>query len=553
MSLQVPLFTVIPDETVRVAKAAFPRGNRYLQLRDTFGPLFDSADFHHLFSAEGRPAEDPARLAVITVLQFVERLSDEQAANAVRSRIDWKYLLALPLDDAGFDASVLSEFRTRLLAGQAEQLLFETLLTRFREFGLLRARGRQRSDSTHVLASVRALNRLECVGATLRHALNCLAVVAPEWLVAQSQPAWLERSGPRFLDDRLPESKAEREVLATEVGADGQALLAAIAAPEAPRWLGEVPAIHILRRVWIQNYTWTAAGTLRWRTNEELPPAGQFISSPYDLDAHYSQKRTTSWVGYKVHLTESCDDDAPHLITNVETTAATTADDAVTPTIHAALAERDLLPSVHLADTGFIDAELLVDSDRQYAIDLLGPVRGDYHRQAREGQGFAAHDFRIDWEAEQATCPGGRQSLSWTPAIDKRTNPVIKIKFSTRDCKPCPHRAQCTSAQRRTITLRPQEQHAALQAARVRQTTPEFKAAYAKRAGVEGTISLGVRSHGLRRSRYIGQPKTHLQHLATAAGINLVRVADWLDEHPRAKTRQSTFERLYRSRALAAA
>ncbi len=254
-----------------------------------------------------------------------------------------------------------------------------------------------------------------------------------------------------------------------------------------------------------------------------------------------------------MHLTESCDDDAPHLITNVETTAATTADDAVTPTIHAALAERDLLPSIHLADTGFIDAELLVESDRQYAIDLLGPVRGDYHRQAREGQGFAAQDFSIDWQTEQATCPGGRQSLSWTPAIDKRTNRVIKIKFSMRDCKPCPHRAQCTTAKRRTITIRPQDQYAALQAARVRQTTPEFKPTYAKRAGVEGTISVGVRTNGLRRSRYVGQPKTHLQHLATAAGINLLRVADWLDERPRAKTRQSTFERLYRSRAPTAA
>ena len=400
MSLHVPLFAVIPEDTARVAKAAFPTGNRYLRLRDTFGPLFDSRDFQHLFSPEGRPAEDPARLAVITIVQFVERLSDEQAANAVRSRIDLKYVLALPLEDAGFDASVLSEFRTRLLQGQAEHLLFEVLLTTFRDAGLLRTRGRQRSDSTHVLATVRALNRLEGVGATFRHALNCLAVVAPDWIVAHSQPAWLERYGPRFADDRLPESTAEREALATTIGADGQALLTAIAAPDALPWLDQVPAVHTLGGVWIQNYTWTLQGTLRWRTHEELPPAGQFISSPYDLDAHYSQKRTTSWVGYKVHLTESCDDDLPHLITNVETTAATTADDAVTPRIHAALAERDLLPSVHLADTGFVDAELLVESDRQYAIDLLGPVRGNYHRQAREDHGFAAHNFRIDWDAE---------------------------------------------------------------------------------------------------------------------------------------------------------
>jgi transposase len=289
------------------------------------------------------------------------------------------------------------------------------------------------------------------------------------------------------LDDRLPESKVEREALATVIGADGQVLLTAINAPDAPGWLREIPAVSTLRRVWIQNYTWNLDGTLRWRTSEELPPSGQLISSPYDLDARYSQKRTTSWIGYKVHVTESCDADLPHLITNVETTMATTADDAVTPTIHASLAQRDLLPAVHLVDTGFVDAELIVESDRQYAVDLLGPVRGDYKWQARAGQGFAARDFTINWTTEQATCPAGRTSLSWTPAIDKRTNAVIKIKFSMRDCQPCVHRVHCTKAKRRTITVRPQEQHVALQATRVRQTTPEFKVTYAKRAGVEGT------------------------------------------------------------------
>jgi transposase len=392
---------------------------------------------------------------------------------------------------------------------------------------------------------VRALNRLECVGATLRHALNSLAVVLPNWLLAHSNRDWVDRYGPRFLDGRLPESKNEREALATIIGADGCALLIAIYATDTPEWLRNVPAVQTLRQVWIQNYTWTVQGTLRWRTNEELPPARQFISSPYDLDAHYSQKRTTSWVGYKVHLSESCDAKLPHLITNVETTSATTADDAVTPVIHAALEQRNLLPAVHLVDTGFIDAELLVDSEREYGVDLLGPVRGNYHRQAQEGQGFAAQDFTIDWASLQATCPVGNTSISWTPAIDKRTNAVIKIKFSMRDCKRCVHRVQCTTGPRRTITIRPKDQYLALQRTRARQGTTEFKQAYAKRAGIEGTISQGVRVTGLRRARYVGEAKTHLQHLATATAINLLRVCDWLDERPRATTRQSRFERLY--------
>ena len=288
MSLNAPSFYVIPEETRRVAQAAFPKGNRYLCVRDTFGSLFSNVDFQHLFSNEGRPAEDPARLALITMLQFPERLSDQRAADAVRSCIDWKYLLALPLDDAGFDPSVLSEFRTRLLLGNAEHLLFEAMLSQFRDYGLLWARGRQRIDSTHVLAAVRALNRLECVGATLRHLLNSLAIVAPEWVVAQSQPAWHRRYGARCDDYRLPESKDGRDALATVVGADGLALLTAIYTPDAPRWLREVPAVQTMCQVWIRNYTWTAQGTSRWHTNDELPPASQFISSPHDPDARYS-------------------------------------------------------------------------------------------------------------------------------------------------------------------------------------------------------------------------------------------------------------------------
>ncbi len=546
MSLNAPLFYVIPDETVQVAKAAFPKGNRYLLLRDTFGLLFHNPDFAYLFSHTGQPAEDPARLALITILQFAERLSDEQAADAVRSRIDWKYLLALPLTDAGFDPSVLSEFRKRLVDGNAEHLLFDILLTQFRVQGLLRVRGRQRSDSTHVLAAVRALNRLECVGATMRHALNSLAVVVPDWLLAHSHPDWLERYGPRMEDYRLPESKDDRVAFATIIGADGLTLLQAITATASHDWLCSIPAVQTLRQVWIQNYTWTEQDTLRWRTNEEIPPSAQYIGSPYDLEARYSQKRSTSWVGYKIHLTESCDADLPHLITNVETTIATTPDDAVTAQIHQSLKQRDLLPDVHLVDMGYIDAELLVESEQQYQLDLLGPVRGDYRRQGQENKGFAAADFVIDWDARQARCPAGCTSINWNPTIDQRENPVIRIKFAMRDCHACAHRSDCTDGKRRCISIRPREQYEALQQRRKRERTESFKQEYAKRAGVEGTISQGVRRCDIRHARYRGLPKTRLQHLATAAALNLVRVADWLDETPRAKTRHSTFERLYR-------
>jgi transposase len=177
--LRPMLIEPVPPETARVARAAFPKGHRYLRLADELDTLFTDEAFLALFPTHGQPAQPPWRLALVTLLQFAEGLSDRQAANAVRSRIDWKYVLRLELTDAGFDASVLSAFRSRLITGAAESLLFDTLLTWCRNRQLVNARGRQRTDSTHILAAVRVLNRIEVVGETLRHALNTLAVVAP--------------------------------------------------------------------------------------------------------------------------------------------------------------------------------------------------------------------------------------------------------------------------------------------------------------------------------------------------------------------------------------
>jgi transposase len=230
----------------------------------------------------------------------------------------------------------------------------------------------------------------------------------------------------------------------------------------------------------------------------------------------------------------------------VETTDAPAGDsDAVVP-IHEALEERDLLPSTHLVDTGYVEAKLLVKTSREYEVDLYGPTRADYHWQSQAGRGFGAESFRIDWDKQQATCPEGKTSLSWTPAVDRGDNKVIKIKFSRIDCKLCPSRPLCTTTKhlRRTVTIRTQEAYEALQAARRRQQSEEFKEQYKKRAGVEGTISQAIRAFGMRRSRYIGLAKTHLQHLLTAAALNLVRLGEWLIETPRAATRSSHFERL---------
>jgi transposase len=548
MSLKAQSIPEVPQDTQRVARAAFPQGCWCMTIRDQLGVVYDDARFQAVFSVRGQPAESPWRLALVCILQFVENLSDRQAANAVRARIDWKYLLSLDLEDSGFDDSVLSEFRSRLLAGGVEQLLLDTLLAHLKGQGLLKARGKQRTDSSHVLAAVRALNRLECVGETLRHTLNALAVAAPDWLLIHAQAEWVDRYGPRVDDYRLPKGESERVAYAEVIGADGQRLLEAIDAPDAPEWLGQVAAVIILRQVWEQNYRWEA-GRWHWRSSEEIPAAQAYIGSPYDPDARYSKKRSTSWVGYKVHLTQTCDPDRPHLITHVETTIATTPDDGVVSAIHDDLASKTLLPELHLADGGYVTASLLVDSQKHYQVDLYGPARANFHWQAREAKGFAVDDFQIDWAQQQAICPAAHVSSSWTPALDNRGKPVIKVKFSVKDCKPCPVRQLCTRSkhQRRTLSIRTDESYQALQAARQRQQSADFVERYALRAGVEGTISQAVRTFAMRRSRYFGLAKTHLQHVLIAVGLNLTRLADWLAGHSPAQTRTSPFVKLYQA------
>ena len=249
-----------------------------LRLRDELGAIYEDRAFAELFPSRGQRAEAPWRLAVVTVLQFVEGLSDRQAADAVRSRIDWKYALGLELSDPGFDHTVLSEFRARLVTGQAVGLLLEALLRRAKARGLVRVRGRQRTDSTHVLAAVRVLNRLERVGETLRAALNSLAVVAPDWLRSIAPPAWYERYGERVEHYNLPKSEAGRREHAALIGADGQLLMEAIDQAVAEPWLQHVPTVEVLRRVWDEQYI-AEAGVLRWREIKEIPTPSEMISS----------------------------------------------------------------------------------------------------------------------------------------------------------------------------------------------------------------------------------------------------------------------------------
>jgi transposase len=544
MTLRPQSLPPVPEATVAAVQAAFPKGNLYVELRAEFGPLYDDQLFADLYPPAGRPVEvAPWRLALVVVMQYIEGLTDRQAADAVRRCMDWKYALSLELADPGFDFTLLHDFRCRVLAHEAGQRFLDTFLAACKARGWLKARGTQRTDSTHVLAAIRTLHRLECVLEAMHYALNQLSDVAPAWVRQEVPLEWYTRYGLRSDQARLPKDTSKREVLARQVGADGYQLLEWVRAADPALGLRELPALEALRRIWLQQYyrcTVPGRETLRWRIGDEQPPAAVRITSPYDLEARYSSKRETYWVGYKVHLTETCDADHPDLITQVMTTPATTPDSVMGPAIQQDLANRDLLPGTHVLDSGYVDADLLVTAQTQHQIEVIGPPFGSYSRQRREGRGYDLQAFVIDWEGQQARCPQGHTSVNWRPGHDVSGDPVIRIRFDGATCHACPTRLACTSAKGapRQLSVRLQPHHEALQTARQRQETPEFKAQYALRAGVESSLSQGTRRFDLRRSRYLGLTRTHLQQLLTATAMNIVRVIAWSRGEPLGERRR---------------
>lgn len=537
--------TPVPKQTALVAHAAFAKGNIYIWLRDELGQIYSDEDFADLYAQRGQPGWSAWRLAMVCVMQFMEDLSDRQAADAVRGRIDWKYALGLELNDSGFDYSLLSEFRQRLLSGAAEARLLDQLLTHLKQGNWLNKGSKQRTDSTHVLAAIRTLNRLESVGEMLRAALNAIARVEPEWLQSWVSPEWYKRYSKTIQEYYLPKNKSERTALAEQIGRDGMELLDRLWRDETPKSLGNLEVIERLRQHWIAQF-YLDQGLVKLRPANQLPPSGNRLDSPYEPDSRYGNKRSQTWHGYKVHVSETCEPEQVHLITHIQTTPAHIQDIEQTANIHAALDKKSLLPGQHFVDAGYVDAQLLVSSQLNYEIDLVGPVRRDPSWQASQPEAYDCSRFSIDWETQTVTCPQGQKSKSWTPNNDSWHNPVITVNFAKKACRECPTRSLCTHSINypRSLTLHTKDQQEALQQARRLQTTPQWRENYNTRAGIEGTISQAVTACGLRHNRYRGLAKTRLQHIAIATAINLKRLWAWVQDTPIAKTRTSAFASL---------
>ncbi|KPI01857.1 hypothetical protein OK006_7877 [Actinobacteria bacterium OK006] len=529
----------VPELTARVVRAAFPKGTLAVRVREALGPLFEDESFAEAFAKRGRPAVSPGALALVSVLQYAEGLTDRQVADQVRARMDWKFLLGLELDDPGFDFSVLSDFRARLIEHGLEEKVLDLVLERISALGLLRSGGRQRTDSTHVLAAVRTLNRMEFVGETLRAALEALAVAAPDWLSGLVTADWAKRYGARVDSYRFPKGENVRAQWAEQVGRDGFTVLEAVHAPGAPCWLRQIPAVQVLRRAWVEQYHRDGEG-VRWREGKDLPPARRRLSSPYDPDARYGLKRGSGWCGYKTHLSETCEPDAPHLITHVFTTDATVADSEVTEAVHHGMARRELLPDEHDVDAGYVTAAHIVTARDAHRVELLGPVGLDTCHENHDGEHFTQSAFTVDWDAKKAVCPQGKVSASWSDQRKSSGTPVSRVHFTAQDCAACPVRGKCTRASNgkwgRSLTLLPREQQQVLDQRRQEQRTEAWKKRYDIRAGVEGTISQAVRRTGIRHT---GQRKTHLGNVLAATAINIIRLDAWLNDTPFGPTRTS--------------
>jgi hypothetical protein len=265
------------------------------------------------------------------------------------------------------------------------------------------------------------------------------------------------------------------------IGRDGHPLLAALAAPGAPAWLREIPAAELLRQVWVQNFRLLADAPAAGPqaaplAREGFPASVLMVALPYDPEVQDAKKRSTIWIGYKVHLTETYDEGGPHLITHVETTPSPVVDRDALEQIHEGINAKGLLPGIHLVDAGYVAADQLV-AGQSKGVRLLGPAPKDYQWQAQSGEGFTVQDFILDWDREVATYPAGHESRSWGPDYHQGRT-ALKVHFSTSDCRPFPLKLQCTRSARRLLMLRPREEHETLEAARKREAQRAFAQEY---------------------------------------------------------------------------
>jgi transposase len=502
----------IPEETAQLGEQLLKANNLYRFVGENINPLLQLSDFVSMYSELGRGAICPLILSLVTIFQYLENIPDREAAQWAVLRLDWKYALHVPLSWLGFHFSSLSNFRQRLLEHEAERLLFDRVLAWVQQAGYLKKKGKQRTDSTHIIGQVAHLSRLELVWETLRLALGEMKGAAPTWYGANIPAAYVESYQKRQHDWQV--SKEEVAQHLQQAGQDGYWLLKQLD-ETVPTQLLTLPAVTTLREVWSQQFVWVE-GQAQAQTKVK---GKEIIVSPHETEARWSRKRSTEWEGYKMHITETVErEDGVTFITDVATTTANTGDSEVVDEIQERLQERDLLPDDQYVDQGYVSGPNLAHSHDR-GVNLMGPAPLDV---GHKPEGYRQADFTLNFIDKTATCPEGNQAVKWFDWPQEDGYVGAKISFGAH-CATCPARALCAPGQKgRTLEVSPYLPF--LQARREEQQTEAFHEQMKQRAAIEGTISSTVRKHGARRTRYRGQAKTRLQHLFSGAAVNLKRL-----------------------------
>ena len=530
MCLKIQSPWAMPAETERIGRKLLKENDVYRLIGDRLFEQLNEEEYADLYSAEGKPGISPIILAFISVFQFMEKLADRQAVNSLRMRLDWKYALHLPLDYEGFDFSVLSEFRDRLIKGQAEGRVFEKLVKQIQEMGLIKEHGKQRTDSIAMLTKVRRLCRVETVVETLRLAIVAIVETDREWSEEIIPPSWEEKYGERFVRQRY--SEKDWKEYEENIGENGQWLLKRLEKGSAPAGLQDLPEVQVLKTVWAQQFR-EEGGKMAYTDLKKYDGHTQ-IQSPHDPEARYSRKRHFEWVGDKVQVSETDDEGYPHIITDIVATSSNRTDYEELPSIQERLEKRECKPAEHYVDAGYMSGPNLSSSQKN-DIDLIGPLANFVTPQDMLPNGITQSHFQIDAINNIVICPKGHTANNPSPV-----NNSLSFRFPMKTCAACELRPRCcTGKGGRTIGI--SAYYELTEAARARQKTEAFKKDYYQhRSGVEGTLSALVRGHGMRVSRYTGHKKRNLQSVFTGCAANMKRVASWLAGHrPQIRHKQS--------------
>jgi transposase len=499
----------------------FGRADRYRLFREKVLPQLLSlrGRLESLYCENnGRPAIDPVILCGVTLLQFLEKVTDRGAVESVVYHLGWKYALDLELPYEGFHPTVLVYFRDRLEENQAERVLFDGIVDLLMELGLIKRGGKQRIDSTHILGCVKEMSRLECATQTVRLALEELAGE----LVGSQRPEFWDRFWVLYVQSEVGWrlSKAERDSRYRQCGQDMKEL-AQWVDNKHPK-LAEIESVKLLRRVFEEQFELVEGSVQTRRTRPS-----RAVQNPHDPDAHYADKGTKQWIGYKVHVMESVDPSQPakviaepgeHFITEILTTEAAQDEMAgLTEALKRQQEHHEIKPAAVYADGGYVTESTLAQAESS-AMELLGPTRPDPHKGAYNADGFV-----VDVDKERAVCPQGKTSTQCSLINDSHMGTeYYRLEWGSQ-CDCCPVHKQCTRAKSGRRMLVVGLRHDLVQKRREEMRAENFSQSMHPRNGIEGTHSELVRGHGLRRTKYRGVNRVALSHYLMGAACNVKR------------------------------